>query len=215
MECEIIATRIDCEYKRYIKNGRTFEQEASIMGIRSLKGHLLIAAPSLADPNFRRTVVLMIQHDENGAFGLVLNRPASVSIQNVWQQVSESPCEIEGTLYQGGPVEGPLMAMHSNAALSEIEVIPGVYFCVGADSMRTLVAAKDETGRFFIGHAGWGVDQLENELAEGAWYTHPAESEDVFGDETELWNRALKASGRARLESSLDLKDIPDDPSMN
>ena len=185
------------------------------MSTESLKGHLLIASPSLGDPNFRHTVVLMIQHDENGAFGLVLNRPASVSIQSVWEQVSDTPCEIEGTLYQGGPVEGPLMAMHENAALSEIEVIPGVYFCVGADSLRTLVTAENQTGRFFIGHAGWGIDQLENELAEGAWYTHPATPEDVFGDDSDLWGRSLKASGRARLESSLDLKDVPDDPSLN
>ncbi len=183
--------------------------------MRSLKGHLLIAAPSLADPNFRRTVVLMIQHDENGAFGLILNRPASISIEHVWEQVSETPCEIEGTLRQGGPVEGPLMAVHDNAALSEIEVIPGVYFCVGADSMRTLVGAKNQTGQFFIGHAGWGLEQLEDEISEGAWYTHPATPEDVFGDESELWKRSLKASGRARLENSLNLKDMPDDPSMN
>ncbi len=183
--------------------------------MHSLKGQLLIAAPSLMDPNFRRTVVLMIQHDENGAFGLVLNRTASISIQHVWEQVSETPCEIEGNLHQGGPVEGPLMAMHDNAALSEIEVMPGVYFCVGADSMRTLVAAENQTGQFFIGHAGWGLEQLENELAEGAWYTHPATPEDVFGDATDLWDKSLKASGRARLESSLDLKNTPDDPSMN
>ena len=183
--------------------------------MRSLKGHLLIAAPSLADPNFRRTVVLMIQHDENGAFGLVLNRTASISIQQVWEQVSDTPCAIEGTLHQGGPVEGPLMALHDSVELSEIEVISGVYFCVSAENMRTLVEGENRTGLFFIGHAGWSFEQLENELAEGAWYTHPATPDDVFGDDSDLWNRSLKASGRARLEGLLDLKNMPDDPSMN
>src|SRR5687768_8432333 len=102
----------------------------------SLQGQLLIAAPRLADPNFFHTVVLMVQHNDDGALGLVLNRPLTAAIQTVWQQVSESPCLIEGFLHQGGPCEGPLMVVHANADASDLEVMPGVYFSTNKDGIE-------------------------------------------------------------------------------
>ncbi len=183
--------------------------------MKSLEGHLLIAAPSLADPNFRRTVVLMIQHSDEGAFGLIINRPASIAVKDVWEQVSEEPCEIDATLHQGGPVAGPLMVLHTHPDLSEVEIMPGVHFSVNSDNIRTLVSEKQDAGKFFVGHAGWGPEQLEGEIEEGAWHTYPANLEHIFDQPGDLWLEALRASNRGRLIDTLDLREPPDEPSLN
>src|SRR4051795_298785 len=96
--------------------------------MKSLQGQLLIAAPKLRDPNFFRSVVLLVQHDEQGSLGLVLNRPLEVSIRAAWKQLSSTSCEIDGNLYQGGPCEGCLMALHTDVEASDMEVTEGVQF---------------------------------------------------------------------------------------
>src|SRR5205814_2997514 len=84
--------------------------------MKSLQGQLLIASPKLFDPNFFRSVVLLVQHTENGALGLILNHPLEMTIANAWEQVSEMPCEATGVLHQGGPCDGPLMVLHTEAS---------------------------------------------------------------------------------------------------
>src|SRR5581483_6683525 len=111
---------------------------ASMM--KSYKGHLLVASPKLRDPNFFRAVVLLVQHDENGSLGLVLNRPMEVAVQAAWKQLSQSPCEIEGHLHHGGPCEGVLMALHTDMEASDLEIVGGVYFSTTKDAIEHLVA---------------------------------------------------------------------------
>ncbi len=101
--------------------------------MQSLKGHLLIAVPELPDRNFFRSVVLMFHHDESGASGVVLNRPSEISVADVWQELSESECECQQTVNVGGPVEGPLIALHTSLALAESQVIPGVFISMSRD----------------------------------------------------------------------------------
>ena len=80
--------------------------------MNSYFGHFLAAVPDLADSNFYRSVVLMFHHDEEGASGIIINRPSPVELSEVWNKVSEVPCNVHQQLYVGGPVEGPLMALH-------------------------------------------------------------------------------------------------------
>src|SRR5438309_4081901 len=95
----------------------------------SLKGKLLIASPRLADPNFRRTVVLMLRDDpDEGALGIVLNRPMAVSVKEACEDALDTTCNVDGPLHQGGPCEGPLMVLYGQSADDEDEVAPGVYF---------------------------------------------------------------------------------------
>ena len=86
----------------------------------SLDGHFLVASRELLDPNFARSVVLIIRHSEEGAMGLVLNRPTKTSVSEAWKQVSEAPCPTTGLIHLGGPCRGPLMAIHGDPALGEI-----------------------------------------------------------------------------------------------
>jgi len=183
--------------------------------MKSLQGHFLVASPHLLDPNFTRTVVLLIQHNLDGAFGLVLNRPSSKTIRELWEQVHEPPCENEQRVHLGGPVSGPLMALHTIQDLSEIEVLPGVYFSAEKGHLEELVRGNGAQFKLFVGHSGWGGKQLEGELKQGAWFTAPAKAEYIFLDEEALWKRVAGEIGRGLLHSMLNIKEFPDDPSMN
>ena len=139
----------------------------------SLKGHLLIASPQLSDPNFQRTVVLLIEHNQDGAFGVVLNRPSDTTVQEVWEQVGQDPTDSLETINVGGPVPGPLLALHGAGPLSESEVMPGIHLSTQRDALDQLVRGQG-TFRLFSGYAGWGGGQLETELTQEGWITRQA-----------------------------------------
>lgn len=181
----------------------------------SLQAHLLIASRSLLDPNFVRTVVLILQHNEQGALGLVLNRPADKTVKQLWRELGGSECRVDEPVRLGGPVPGPLMAVHANQFFAELEVMPGVFFAARKDHLDELVRHEGDPLRIFVGHSGWGPGQLERELAEGAWHTLPATSEYVFQDTSELWEAAVRSVGRSTLRSVLGIQDIPEDPTVN
>ena len=183
--------------------------------MRDLTGHLLVASPHLADPNFVKTVVLLIHHSEDGAFGVVLNRPADNTIKDLWEQVGETPCESDRRVNVGGPVSGPLMAVHTNKHLAEMEILPGIYFAAQRNHLEELLLQTASPYRIFVGHSGWGGGQLESELKEGAWLTTPATIEHVFGDDSDLWRKVAQHIGESMLASVLKVKHVPADPSVN
>jgi putative transcriptional regulator len=183
--------------------------------VDSLAGHLLVASPYLEDPNFAHTVVLLIHHNAQGAFGVVLNRPAENTIKDLWEQVAESSCTSEGYVRVGGPVSGPLIALHTDSDLSEIEILPGLYFAAQRERLEKLVNQNAHPFRLFVGHSGWGGGQLERELKEGSWLTIQASVEFVFLDDYDLWKRAAQQVGERLLMKMLRLKRPPTDPSLN
>ena len=183
--------------------------------MRSLQGYLLIASPHLRDPNFLRTVVLMVQHNDQGALGVILNRPTNTTMREAWDQVSDTPCEREETLYHGGPCEGPLMAVHSHLGASQIEVSPGIYFSTDRDDVATLVQQNDDPAKFFVGCSGWGPGQIERETKTGSWLTIPATCEQVFRDNEDQWAHLTNQIARSTGLVALNPKIIPEDPSLN
>jgi len=177
---------------------------------------LLIAAPQLLDPNFLRTVVLLVQHTSEGALGLVLNRPTNATIKQAWEQVRDTGCEREDQLRWGGPCQGPLTALHSSPLLADVEIVPeALYFCGEPDKLTELVGDDSNRAKFFVGYAGWGPGQLEAEMQQGGWLTAPAAPDHVFGDDPDLWQRVLKQVAQGQLFSAINVKHIPPDPSMN
>jgi putative transcriptional regulator len=185
------------------------------MAMHSLQGHLLIASPHLADPNFVRTVVLLVHHSEEGTLGVVLNRPSGRTIRELWADVDEEPCDSDHSFHVGGPVSGPVMAIHTDRQRSDLEVLPGVHFATQRDYIDYLVRQEETPFRIFVGHSGWGRGQLEGELKEGAWLTMPARLEHIFADESEIWERATHEIGRAMLFNALNIKGAPENPSCN
>lgn len=182
----------------------------------SLKGHLLIAPPYLSDPNFSRTVVFMIQHDDEGAFGVILNRPSGRSIADVWRELRGDACDCQQQVHLGGPVTGPLVALHAEPSLGEILVVEGVYCSMSAERIEEIVAADRKLVRFYAGYSGWGRGQLESELATGSWLTVPADVASVFHvPEDELWTRATREASSTDFMPPFTDDARPDDPSLN
>jgi len=179
--------------------------------VDSLRGQLLIAGPGLFDPNFRRTVVLIGEHNEEGALGVVINRPSPVRIDEAVAILS-SLTGPEDRLFVGGPVQpqgAVILAEFEHPELAGILVFASIGFLVG-DLPNTAEGIR--RARVFAGYAGWGAGQLEAEVEAGGWIVEPALAEDVFANDPEgLWSAVLRRKGgRYRLMSLM-----PFDPSMN
>lgn len=182
----------------------------------SLHGQLLIASPHLPDPNFYRSVVLIVEHQDEGALGLILNRVGTTRLEEVWQSACNSECSIQDQLRVGGPVEGPLMALHSEATLEGHEVVPGVYFSTERNVLESLVAREDSLCRIFSGYSGWGSGQLDQEMRVGGWLTMPACFDHVFDvEEDSLWQKVMNSIGEEITRTTLGIRHIPEDPSCN
>lgn len=181
----------------------------------SLTGRLLVATPLLRDPNFDRAVVLVLSHDDDGALGVVVNRPTTVPVTDIlpgWQPVVTAP----DVVFQGGPVSLDsalgLVAMVDGAEPLGVRRVSGRVGVVDLDTPPEVVQPGVVAMRVFAGYAGWSPEQLENEIAEGSWYVVEAEIGDAFSDEAdELWRSVLR-----RQEGPLALMaTFPADPSLN
>ena len=164
-------------------------------------GDLLVATPALLDPNFERTVVLLLDLDESGALGVVLNRPSGVPVREVlpdWTDVAGEP----EVLFQGGPVStDSALAVGTYSDLGEDPDEEPVGFrrlyddvgIIDLDTPTEIVAPALSGMRIFAGYAGWGGEQLAAEILEGSWFVVPSVPEDLFGQHPEgLWRRVLR-----------------------
>lgn len=184
-------------------------------------GQLVVATPSLLDPNFARTVVLLLQaDDDDGALGLVLNRPTGTDVAEVlpdWAPLAAEP----QVVFVGGPVQpnGAIClgrgrsAGQPVAAYSVLEGVPGSSLgTVDLDSPPEELAAAVSGVRLFAGYAGWSAGQLEAEVAEGAWWVLDALPDDAFAAEPEtLWQRVLRRQGPPIAFAA----SYPEDPTLN
>ena len=181
----------------------------------SLAGHFLIASPHLADGNFYRSVVLIVKHDDEGAVGLVLNRPTGNTVRDIWRMVTEEDLDCDRPIYLGGPVQGPLVCLHRLKSCSESEVLPGVYFAAHKDELHKIVTQKSKPFRLFTGYAGWAGGQLEGEMKVGGWLVMKANKKLVFDDREDLWEQVVRTIGQDVLGSAIKTKHVPQDPSLN
>ncbi len=181
-----------------------------------LTGHFLVASRYLRDPNFAQSVVLVIQHNVQGAMGVVINRPSNRTVREVWELVGIDPCDREDFIYVGGPVmPGQLVALHSVEEFSEYEVLPGLHVATHRDSLDVIVRRKSAAVRLYSGHSGWGSGQLENEKEAGGWLWTRATVDDVFADHETIWKTVTQRIGLEIMAPELDLEHVPSDPSLN
>lgn len=181
----------------------------------SLTGHFLVASRYLRDPNFLRSVVLMIHHDTQGAMGVVLNRPSDKTVREVWEMIGNDPCDQDEQIFIGGPVPGPLVAVHALEPYSEREVLPGLYVSTHRDALDLIVRKPDQPFRLYSGHAGWGGGQLEGELQAGGWLSTKASKDDVFADHETIWKTVTQRIGLEIMAPELSDDQVPPDPSLN
>jgi putative transcriptional regulator len=177
----------------------------------SLRGSLLVAAPILKDPNFRRTVVLLCEHGSEGAMGVVLNRPTAVPAGDAVPALSALIGPLD-RVYEGGPVERTGIV-----ALAEFSD-PSASGAIAFDRIGLVSAGVGDLEeaitrvRLYAGYAGWGTGQLEAEVEEGAWILLEPIAADAFDEApSSLWQRVLaRQGGQLAL-----LARMPDDPSVN
>jgi putative transcriptional regulator len=182
------------------------------MSAESLQGQLLIASPSLLDPNFRRTVVLITEHTDEGAAGLVLNRPSPAPVAELVPELEEIVDDGE-QVWLGGPVQ-PNAVLVLGEFLDPDDAAVPLFGSLGFPALDEPVEVLPATTRrrVFAGYAGWGAGQLESELERDDWILAPAENDDAFTDAPEqLWADVLRRKGGIyELVSRM-----PEDPSVN
>jgi len=162
------------------------------------KGKFLVASRRLQDPNFRETVVLLIDYGLDGAMGLVINRPSAVKLTTVFPDIKELK-QRKDTIYVGGPVDvNKMLLLIRSPKMPEgaNEVTAGVYISSSWKVLEDLMkkkATKDERFRLFAGYAGWAPSQLDFERTRGDWYVLKAEAETVFSQNpSELWPELIR-----------------------
>jgi putative transcriptional regulator len=181
--------------------------------VESLRGQLLLAAPSLTDPNFSRTVVLIGEHTPEGALGVVLNRPSALTVGEALPAL-EPALGPDNAVFVGGPVAPNsimFLAEFVDPSFAALLVFGRIGLLSSESELDGLPDATDR-GRVFAGHAGWGPGQLDAEIENGDWIAEPALPHDVFTDDPAgLWSAVLaRKGGRFTL-----LARMPADPSVN
>ena len=177
-------------------------------------GTILVAEPPMADPNFRRAVILLCEHSLEGSFGLVLNRPSG----HLLSEAASEPLPFDAALSVGGPVEPTsLHYLHpyGESLIGALPVLEGVFWggvfehvCDGISGGSLHADAM----RFYVGYSGWGPGQLDSEVDDGAWMVLDADRDLVFSESDDaLWRTLLRRLGG---EYAL-LSTFPDDPRMN
>ncbi len=174
----------------------------------SLTGTLLVASPQITEGLFARSVCLIVHHDHQAVIGLVLNRPlptvlpqllAAINGQPpVNSRLDPGPTAANLPVHYGGPLAGPVMALHLDKQLAEAETTQEIYVAAQQGHLQQLIGQTQSPVRLIVGHAGWTNEQLVKELQAGNWYTLPATPDLVFEHDDTMWQRLLpRAAGLA------------------
>ncbi len=182
--------------------------------LQPARGRLLVSEPYLPDPYFRRTVVLLCEHNEEGTFGFVLNRHMDMAVNDLMENMPP----IGSQVGIGGPVQsGNLYYLHTLGKRIEgsLEIVDGVFTGGDYDQLCGVLKADGRLTRhvrFFVGYSGWGKDQLEKELSEKSWLVARGDKKRIMDIRTtDLWGATLRGMGR----SFAPLANFPDDPTLN
>lgn len=167
---------------------------------KSLAPRLLLSMPQLHDPNFRRTVVLLCEHGEAGAFGLVLNRKTDTPVSSVVRLTPPVEADNGLQLWVGGPVEperGWILMGHEPADAESVEVCEGLYLSTSPNLLRRLLEDRPpERTRLLTGYAGWGAGQLDAELSASAWLIADVQLDLIFDTQAgRMWETAIRRLG--------------------
>ena len=146
---------------------------------------------------------------------MILNRPTNFPLREVWYAITEQDCELDSPIYTGGPVEGPLVAVHQRSELAENEVIPGVYISSEKENLEKLLTEEMGQCKIFSGYSGWGPGQLEAELEVGSWFQTSARKIDIFSNSQNLWEEVAGRIGNAIMFRDEVEKIGKCDPSLN
>ncbi len=186
----------------------------------SLLGKLLVAAPRVpVGFPFSQAVILVLQDSDEGVFGVVLNRPASPEMLMAWQQVADRPVFAAEKLVAGGPVQGPILAIHREQELAEVEIQGGVFVSVQKEAIEQLsemeLDHESTPFRIVLGAVSWDLGQLENEIENGAWFVVDGEPDQIFSDPALMWESSVRHFGAQSIKDMTGILNFPADPTLN
>jgi len=187
------------------------------MSATSLKGQLLVATPQLESPLFARSVVLLLEHSaDEGARGVILNLPTTATMTDLAGKLFDDDFVWDKPLLLGGPVAGPLVVLHTRAEMADLKIASGIYLALDATKSQELISSETEPSLVIANFSGWEPGQLESELDQQVWLTTPADSAHVFFNEDgDIWRTTLREVTAEKLKRMLNLRELPDDPSLN
>lgn len=162
-----------------------------------LGGVLLVASPTWSDKLFGRSVCMIVHQGSEGTVGIVLNRILETDADGLWKQLAgkEAACK-NARVNFGGPMSGPVVAIHDQAELAEYDPGGGVYLAAQVSALQQLVTMESEHQlRIVVGQAGWEPGKLEQQIQDGKWLAVPLKRELVFSPEDEMWARSIRAIG--------------------
>jgi putative transcriptional regulator len=166
--------------------------------VSDLAPGLLIAVPQLEDPNFTRSVVLLVEHNESGAMGIVFNRPSDIALVEIGKEHGMEVHAQAGNAYVGGPVQrerGFLVHRRPEVADS-VQLQDEVFLSVSTDALRALLAGDPGAYRLCLGYAGWAPGQLESEMVAGGWLNSSITSKRIFDTPAEkIWEAVIRDLG--------------------
>lgn len=168
------------------------------LAVSELAPGVLIAVPQMEDPNFERSVVLMLEHTAGGAMGIVVNRPSEIAIADIAKAHGFRAAPGSGTAFIGGPVDRQRgFLLHKRGDVPDaLKVVEGVYLSVSAASLPALLGASTDGVRLCLGYAGWGAGQLEREVMVGGWLTSAATPLRIFDTPIEkMWDAVIRDLG--------------------
>ena len=181
--------------------------------MNSFQGHFLVAVPHQLDPNFVKATILVVEHTDRGAFGVIVNSAGEECRRLQQRNCRWLPGKLR--LFFGGPVTGPLMAVHTKAFLGERQLLPGVFFSGQEKNVLALMRQAEQPRKIFFGYAGWGAGQLDYEVEQGIWRVVPATPAQIFSEDSDLWERLSSQASRLQLRMMFNIKHIPADPLLN
>ena len=159
---------------------------------------ILIAVPQMDDPNFSRSVVLLIEHNESGAMGIVVNRPSEIGLSDIGQEHGMEVHGEAGNAFIGGPVQRERgFLVHRRPEVGDsVQLKDDVYLSVSTDALRALLAGDPTAYRLCLGYAGWGAGQLEREMEAGGWLNSSITSKRLFDTPVEkIWDAVIRDLG--------------------
>ena len=179
------------------------------------KGKILVANPFLKDPYFSQTVILLVEHNDNGSVGFVLNKKLELTLQDVVSGF----LFFDAPIYYGGPVEeNALFYLHTYPQVSgALEIIPNLYWGGDFEEIKQIINTTMPTAstiRFFAGYSGWGVEQLQSEMDKDTWLLQKISLQEIMNEEhlATLWQKQVRFS---KEEKYAYWANIPQDPSLN
>lgn len=173
-------------------------------------GKLLIASPKLDNTPFCRSVIYVLQDNDNATVGVILNRPAGDQVHAAWRNMVGPQHSTDGLLSIGGPLAGPVFAIHCEQEAGEAVLPNGLFTATQEDNLQFLAKNHQHPYQVFFGLSGWEKGQLAQEIANGNWLATEPDNEIFFSNESDLWKKAIRMIQNHFVKNVLNIKHIPE-----